>query len=70
MKNIKLLAAASVLSVMSFSTFAQSVSVTASTLSEAEAKVAAIAQNEGASSYRITSANTNERVYMTAVLEK
>jgi len=42
MKNIKLLAAASVLSVMSFSTFAQSVSVTASTLSEAEAKVAAI----------------------------
>lgn len=45
MKNIKLLAAAGMLSVVSFSGFAQSVSVTADTLNNAEAKIAAIAQN-------------------------
>ncbi|MFP5619017.1 hypothetical protein ACK8OV_21830 [Enterobacter kobei] len=42
MKNIKLLAAAGMLSVVSFSGFAQSVSVTADTLNNAEAKIAAI----------------------------
>ncbi|WP_343460763.1 hypothetical protein [Enterobacter hormaechei] len=50
MKNIKLLAAAGMLSVVSFSGFAQSVSVTADTLNNAEAKIAAIAQESGASS--------------------
>ena len=70
MKNIKLLVAASMLSVVSFSGFAQSVSVTADTLSNAEAKIAAIAKESGASSYRITSDDQNNFARMTAVLDK
>ena len=70
MKNIKLLAAACMLSVVSFSGFAQSVSVTADTLNNAEAKIAAIAQESGASSYRITSAEQKNVARVTAVLDK
>ena len=70
MKNIKLLAAAGMLSVVSFSGFAQSVSVTADTLNNAEAKIAAIAQDSGASSYRITSADQKNVARVTAVLDK
>ena len=70
MKNIKLLAAAGMLSVVSFSGFAQSVSVTADTLNNAEAKIAAIAQESGSSSYRITSADQKNVARVTAVLDK
>ena len=70
MKNIKLLAAAGMLSVVSFSGFAQSVSVTADTLNNAEAKIAAIAQESGASSYSITSADQKNVARVTAVLDK
>lgn len=70
MKNIKLLAAAGMLSVVSFSGFAQSVNVTADTLNNAEAKIAAIAQESGASSYRITSADQKNVARVTAVLDK
>ncbi len=44
MKNVKLLAAAGMLSLVSFASFAQPVSVTADTLDNAEAKIAAIAK--------------------------
>lgn len=71
MKTIKTLSIAAVaaLSLMSAASFAQSVSVTDSTLDGAEAQIAAKAQQQGAH-YKITSANTNNDVYMTAQLYK
>lgn len=52
-----------------FGTFAQSISASASTLDRAEAKIAAQAAEQGAS-YKITSAQFNNRVHMTAELTK
>lgn len=69
MKTINSLAAATVLSVLSFGAFAQSVTATASTLDEAESLIAAKAQQAGAS-YKIIEANTNNNVHMTAELTK
>ena len=69
MESIKTFAAVTVLSLMSFGVFAQSVTATASTLDRAEAKIAAQAAEQGAS-YKITSAQFNNRVYMTAELSK
>ena len=69
MKSIKTFAAVTVLSLMSFGAFAQSVTATASTLDRAEAKIAAQAAEQGAA-YKITSAQFNNRVYMTAELSK
>ena len=69
MKSIKTFAAVTVLSLMSFGAFAQSVTATASTLDRAEAKIAAQAAEQGAS-YKITSAQFKNRVYMTAELSK
>ncbi|EML2224755.1 TPA: DUF1471 domain-containing protein [Klebsiella aerogenes] len=69
MKSIKNFAAVTVLSLISFGAFAQSVTATASTLDRAEAKIAAQAAEQGAS-YKITSAQFNNRVYMTAELSK
>ncbi|MCX0499015.1 YdgH/BhsA/McbA-like domain containing protein [Erwinia billingiae] len=63
--NTLSLAAVAALSLISFGSFAQSVSVTSSTLDGAEAKIAAQAQQHG-EQYKITSANTNNNVYMTA----
>ncbi|MFA1200646.1 YdgH/BhsA/McbA-like domain containing protein [Klebsiella pneumoniae] len=54
---------------MSFGAFAQSISATASTLDRAEAKIAAQAAEQGVS-YKITSAQFNNRVHMTAELTK
>jgi len=54
---------------MSAASFAQSISVTSGTLDGAEAKIAAQAQQQGAQ-YKITEANTNNRVHMTAELYK
>jgi hypothetical protein len=71
MKTIKTLSIAAVaaLSMMSAASFAQSISVESSTLDGAEAKIAAQAQEQGAQ-YKITEANTNNRVHMTAELYK
>lgn len=71
MKTIKAISIATVaaLSLMSAASFAQSISVTSGTLDGAEAKIAAEAQQQGAQ-YKITEANTNNRVHMTAELYK
>jgi len=71
MKNVKALsiAALAALSLISFGSFAESISVTSSTLDGAESKIAAQAQEHGAQ-YKITEANTNNRVHMTAELYK
>ncbi|WP_241608077.1 DUF1471 domain-containing protein [Rosenbergiella australiborealis] len=67
MKNLKsvLLASTAALSLLSFGSFAQSVSVTDSTLDGAEAQIAAIAQQSG-SDYQITGASSQNYVRMTA----
>jgi len=69
MKSIKILVAVSALSMMSVGAFAQSISVTASTLDSAEAKIAAKAAEQGVN-YKITSAMVNDHVHMTAQLDK
>ena len=69
MKNIKNFVAVAAFSLISFGAFAQSVSATASTLDRAEAQIAAQAAQQGAS-YKITSAQFNNRVHMTAELTK
>ena len=69
MKTIKTFVAATVLSLISMGSFAQSISVTSSTLESAEAKIAAKAAEQGAN-YSITSAIVNNRVHMTAQLDK
>ncbi|MDU1029675.1 MAG: DUF1471 domain-containing protein [Clostridiales bacterium] len=69
MKSIKTFVAVSALSMMSFGTFAQSVTASSSTIDGAEAKIAAQAQQEGAS-YKITEATVNNVVHMTAELNK
>jgi len=71
MKTIKQLSIAAVASLFMISgvSFAQSISVTSGTLEGAEAKIAAQAQEQGAQ-YKITEANTNNRVHMTAELYK
>lgn len=71
MKTVKVisLAAVTALSLMSAASFAQSISVTDSTLDAAEAQIAAKAHQEGLN-YKITSAITNNNVHMTADLYK
>ena len=69
MKTIKTFVAVAALSLMSAGAFAQSISTTAPTLDEAEAKIAAKAAEQGAN-YSITSAIVNDRVHMTANLTK
>ncbi|EAV2658190.1 DUF1471 domain-containing protein [Salmonella enterica subsp. arizonae] len=55
----------------SFDSFAaQSVTATDSTLESTEAKIAAQAEQAGASDYKITQAYTGNRVHMTAELLK
>ncbi|MBK0035679.1 DUF1471 domain-containing protein [Erwinia sp. S43] len=69
MKSIKTFAAVIALSVVSFGSFAQTVTATGSTIDSAEAKIAAQAQQAG-TSYRIIEANSNNVVHMTAELVK
>lgn len=69
MKSIKNFVAVSVLALVSFGSFAQSITATASTLNGAEAKIAAQAQQQGAQ-YKITEASSNNVVHMTAELQK
>lgn len=69
MKIIKTLAAVAAFSVISFGSYAQSVTATGATLDSTEAKIAVKAHEEGAS-YKITQAYTNNGVHMTAELYK
>ena len=55
--------------VRTFPSFAHPVSVTADTLDSAEAKIATIAKEQGAS-YHVTEAYTGNQVHMTAELSK
>ncbi|WP_277972842.1 YdgH/BhsA/McbA-like domain containing protein [Pantoea agglomerans] len=69
MKSIKTFVAVTALSLISFGSFAQTITATASTLDAAEAKVAAQAKDAGAS-YKITSARVDNRAYVSAELIK
>jgi hypothetical protein len=67
MKTVKTFFAISTLTLISFGSFAQSVTATASTLDGAEAKIAAVAKQQGVS-YRIIEANFKNEMHMTAEL--
>ncbi|MDU6388670.1 MULTISPECIES: YdgH/BhsA/McbA-like domain containing protein [unclassified Pantoea] len=69
MKNIKTFVAVIALSAVSFGSFAQSVTASASTLDAAEAQIAAQAHQAGAS-YKITGARFNNGAYISAKLNK
>ncbi|HAU5565439.1 DUF1471 domain-containing protein [Pantoea sp. SM3] len=69
MKSIKTFVAVIALSALPFASFAQSVTACASTLDGAEAQIAAQAHKAGAS-YKVTEANFNNGVHMTAELTK
>jgi len=69
MKNVKKFAAIVVLSLISTTSFAQTVTATASTLDAAEAQIAARAKMAGAS-YSITEAYSGNQVHMTVRLTK
>ncbi|MCZ4059514.1 DUF1471 domain-containing protein [Pantoea sp. LMR881] len=69
MKSIKTFAAVVALTVLPFASFAQTITATDTTLDGAEAKIAAQAQETGAS-YKVTEAYFNNGVHMTAELTK
>jgi Tfp pilus assembly protein PilE len=69
MKNIKTFVVVAVLALISSSSFAQTVTATASTLDGAEAQIAAKAKLAG-SGYSITEAYAGNQVHMTARLTK
>jgi len=69
MKTIKTFVAVAALSLVSFGSFAQSITASASTLDAAEAKIAAQAHQAGAS-YKITGARFDNRAYVSAELVK
>ena len=69
MNSIKTFVAVAALSLISFGSFAQTITATASTLDAAEAKVAAQAKDAGAS-YKITGARVDNRAYVSAELIK
>ncbi|MFK3882223.1 DUF1471 domain-containing protein [Pantoea agglomerans] len=69
MNSIKTFVAFTALSLISFGSFAQTITATASTLDAAEAKVAAQAKDAGAS-YKITGARVDNRAYVSAELIK
>ncbi|XXN66724.1 DUF1471 domain-containing protein (plasmid) [Enterobacter ludwigii] len=69
MKNIKTFVVVAALALISSSSFAQTVTATASTLDGAEAQIAAKAKMAG-SGYSITEAYAGNQVHMTARLTK
>lgn len=69
MNPIKIFVAVTALSLISFGSFAQTITATASTLDAAETKVAAQAKDAGAS-YKITGARVDNRAYVSAELIK
>ncbi|WP_061706492.1 YdgH/BhsA/McbA family protein [Pseudenterobacter timonensis] len=70
MKIVKTFVAVIALATSVGSFAAQPVTASSSTLDGAEAKIAAQAQEAGASSYKITQAFTGNHVHMTAELNK
>ncbi|MCU6211869.1 DUF1471 domain-containing protein [Morganella morganii] len=70
MKNVQLVLAATVLSLVSFGSFAESVTATGDTPDSAEAVIAQKAKDAGASGYTITSARMGNTTTMSAVLNK
>ncbi len=70
MKSIKTFVAVAALSLVSFGSFAQTVTASATTLDGAEAQIAAQAKQAGASAYSITEAYSGNQVHMTAELNK
>jgi len=69
MKAIKNLVAVSVLSLVTFGSFAQTITASASTLDAAEAKIAAQAHQAGAS-YKIIGARFDNGAYVSAELTR
>jgi hypothetical protein len=69
MKTIKNFVAVAALSLISFGSFAQSITVSAPTLDDAEAKISAQALQSGAS-YKITGARVDNGAYVSAELTK
>jgi hypothetical protein len=69
MKSIKTFVAVAALSLVSFGSFAQSITASASTLDGAEAKIAAQAKQADAS-YKITGARVDNGAYLSAELTK
>jgi len=69
MKTIKTFVAVAALSLVSFGSFAQSITASASTLDAAEAQIAAQAHQAGAS-YKITGARFDNGAYVSAELIK
>lgn len=69
MKTIKKVVLALTLTMLSAASMAQTVSATAGTLDDAEAKISSQAQQAG-KSYRIVEASTKNCVHMTALLGK
>lgn len=69
MKTIKTFVAVALFALMSATSFAQTVTATASTLDAAEAKIANKAKTAGAG-YTITEAYADNQVHMTARLIK
>jgi len=67
MKNIKTFVAVAALSLLSASSFAQTITATGSTLDSAEAQIAAQAKQAGMG-YSITEAYAGNQVHMTARL--
>ncbi|MDU5156056.1 hypothetical protein [uncultured Citrobacter sp.] len=67
MNKIHYLTAATTLSLLSFSTMAQTVTAVDSTIEGAEEKISTLATKEG-KSYEILGASFKNRVYMTAEL--
>lgn len=67
MKKFTTLTAVTLLTLVSFGSFARSVTVTAPTLDGAEAKVAALAEQAG-TQYTITGARVDNRAYVSAEL--
>lgn len=69
MKSIKKFVAVSALALVSFGSFAQSVTATDLTLDGAEARIAEQAQQQGAH-YKIIEASNGNVIHMTAELNK
>lgn len=69
MKFVQRLVVLSALSMISFGSFAQSITASASTLDGAESKIALQAKQRGMH-YKIIEAGTKNRVHMTAELYK
>ncbi|URO01203.1 DUF1471 domain-containing protein [Leclercia adecarboxylata] len=69
MKIVKSVLMIAALSAVSFGSFAQSITATATTLDDAEAQIARQAQQAGAE-YKITESYNGNQVHMTATLSK